>query len=146
LSRGSSAAVTFRFRGVRLALMLLAATDAAFAADAAMVNERPPVTPEQLEQHWGVDCARLRRELLAAGAGSARDASPVAAQREDAPARVERWREGLRLCAAIHNAPGNDAVLPCPDYARAARALGDEAAGRDARLQAEIGDALRCDP
>jgi hypothetical protein len=146
LSRGSPAVTaTHRFTGARLALMLLAASGAALAAEADMVNERPPVSREQLEQHWGVDCARLRRELLAASAGSAHDASPGATP-EDAPARIARWRAGLRLCAAIHNAPGNDTALPCPDYARAARSLGEDAAGRDAQQSADIGDALRCAP
>jgi hypothetical protein len=146
LIRGSPAvALSFPLPAPCLALVLLAASGAALAADADMVNERPPVTREQLEQHWGVDCEALRRELLAAGAQSGLGASPVAAH-EDAPTRIARWRAGMRLCAAIHNAPGNDAALPCPDYARAARALGAEPAGRDVRLQADIGEALRCDP
>jgi len=136
---------TPRFTGARLALMLLAASGAALAAETDMVNERPPVSREQLEQHWGVDCARLRRELLAASAGSAHEAKPVATP-EDAPARMARWRAGLGLCAAIHNAPGNDTALPCPDYARAARVLDEDAPGRDAQRQADIGDALRCAP
>ena len=128
----------------RLALALLAISGGAFAADADMVNERPPLAPEQLEQHWGVDCARLRRELLAAGTVSAPDASP-APTHEDAPARMARWRAGLRLCAAIHNAPGGEETPRCPDYARAVRALHEHAAGRDATMQAQIEEALRCE-
>ena len=145
MSRRSRAVVArSRFAGTRLALGLLAASGGAFAADADMVNERPPVTREQLEQHWGVDCARLRRELLAAGTVSARDASP-APTREGAQARITRWHAGLRLCAAIHNAPGDGETPHCPDYARAARALDASAAGRDATTHAQIEEALRCE-
>jgi hypothetical protein len=139
LSRGSTAVAV-----ARLALALLAMSGGAFAADADMVNERPPVAPEQLEQHWGVDCARLRRELLAAGTVSAPDAPP-APTHEDTQARITRWHAGLRLCAAIHNAPGDRETPHCPDYARAARALDENATGRDDTMRAQIQEALRCE-
>lgn len=136
--------VMLRHVGSCLALAMLAASGAVHAGNQDVVNERPPVSPRQLEEHWGVDCEALRRELLASGTASVRDASP-APTREDARARIARWHAGLRLCAAIHNAPGDEETPRCPDYARAARALDEDAADRDATMQAQIEDALRCE-
>lgn len=132
--------------GSCLAVVVLAASGALHAGDQDVVNERPPVTPEQLEQHWGVDCSRLRLELLAAGRVSARDASTVLTHEdEDARARIARWHATLRLCAAIHNGPGAGQPSRCPDYARAARALDEKMAGGDDTMQAQVEEALRCE-
>jgi len=103
-----------------------------------LVNERPFVTREQLEQHWGVDCARLRTELLAAA-----DADVV---HDTTPEQSARWRRELALCAAAHNAAADRSVPACPDYARTARALDADAARDHHALQAAIQEALRCDP
>lgn len=116
----------------------MAASATAYAADADLVNERPSVTREQLERHWGVDCGRLRNELLAAA-----DADTV---RGAAPGPRARWSRELALCAAAHNTPADRSAPACPDYARAARALDADAAGDHHALQAAIQEALRCDP
>ena len=116
----------------------MAASGAAYAADADVVNERPPVTREQLERHWGVDCARLRSELLAAADADAALDTP--------PEQRARWRRELALCAAAHNTPADRSVPACPDYALAARALDADAAGDHHTLQAAIQEALRCNP
>lgn len=101
------------------------------------VNERPPATGEQRERHWGVDCAALRRDVLAATADALRQRDTVA---DEAGRRAAGWIEGLRLCAAIYNVPGDAAALPCPDYAGAARALADSGpAQRD-----DIRKSLQC--
>ena len=143
-ARGAVACSMLRRVGSCLAVAVLAASGALHAGDQDVVNERPPVTPGQLERHWGVDCSRLRRELLATGTVSARDAS-TAPTHEDARARVTRWHAGLRLCAAIHNAPGAGETPRCPDYARAARALDGNAAGGEDTMQAQFEEALRCE-
>lgn len=134
--------VACRIRAAGIALLVLATSAAAHGGDTDVVNERPPVTRRALEEHWGVDCAALRRELLQA------DAQSLAAAREGAPARRARWRSGLRLCGAIHNAPGDDKGVHCPDYAQAARAMGtaaDDASDRDDKRLPGIRDALRCE-
>ena len=122
----------------RIALALVAASAAAYATDGDLVNERPSVTREQLEQHWGVDCARLRTELLASA-----DADVV---HDTTPEQSARWRRELALCAAAHNAAADRSVPACPDYARTARALDADAARDHHALQAAIQEALRCDP
>lgn len=122
----------------RIALALVAASAAAYAADTDLVNERPSVTREQLERHWGVDCARLRNELLAAA-----DADTV---RGGAPEPRARWSRELALCAAAHNTPADRSAPACPDYARAARALDTDAADDRHTLKKAIQEALRCDP
>lgn len=131
--------------GAWLALEVLAASGAVHAADQDVVNERPPVARRQLEQHWGVDCEALRRELLANGAHAASDAS-LASVPEDARARSTRQRAALRLCAAIYNAPGDEAAVSCPDYAAAMRALDDDSAGHGSKLQTEMRETLGCEP
>ena len=114
------------------------------AVRVAQINLGYTVSPRQLEQHWGVDCEALRRELLASGTVSAGDAA-TAPTHEDARARVTRWHAGLRLCAAIHNAPGAGETPHCPDYARAARVIDENAAGGDDTMQAQIEEALQCE-
>ena len=91
-------------------------------ADDDTVNERPSATGEQRERHWGVDCATLRSDVLAASADPLRQQDAVAGE---AARRAAEWIKGLRLCAAIYNVPGDAAALRCPDYAGAARALAD---------------------
>ena len=143
-ARGAIACLMRRPVGRCLAVVVLAASGALHAGDQDVVNERPPVSPRQLEQHWGVDCEALRRELLASGTVSAGDAA-TAPTHEDARARVTRWHAGLRLCAAIHNAPGAGETPRCPDYARAARVIDENAAGGDDTMQAQIEEALQCE-
>ncbi len=101
------------------------------------VNERPPVTSAQRERHWGVDCERLRQELL-----------QISSSRAVSEADMTRWRESLLLCAAIHNTPGTADALACPDYAAAARVLADSQAGSDrdpAKLVPRLEKTLQCD-
>lgn len=144
-ARGAIACLMRRPVGRCLAVVVLAASGALHAGNQDVVNERPPVTPEQLEEHWGVDCGALRLELLASRTVSARDAS-TAPTHEDARARIARWHAALRLCAAIHNAPGAGETPRCPDYARAARALDGNVAGDDDTMQAQLlEEALRCE-
>ena len=114
------------------ALGLAAAVHALAAGDDA-VNERPPVSHAQREQHWGVDCTALRRELLAALDGGA--------LQHEAP-RAPDWIKALRLCAAIYNVPGDSSAAACPDYTGAANAL----AADDALAQQKIREALLCAP
>lgn len=105
--------------------------------DEDMANERLRATPMQREQHWRIDCARLRAELLAA---------PLPAA---TAAELARWRESLALCAAIYNVPGNADALACPDYATAGRLLAAMTGGSVDPHEDDIPDMrilLRCDP
>jgi hypothetical protein len=95
-----------------------------FASDDA-VNERPPVTVQQREAHWGVDCAGLRRVILAWAAGRTGGGGQPTAD----------WTGQLRLCAAIYNVPGDATALHCPDYAAALALLA--AGGEPPRQQME---------
>ena len=140
-----TASVAIRIRAAGLGLALLAASATAYAGNADLVNERPTVTRAALEEHWGVDCESLRQELLLAYAESGTRAGRDSPH-DNAGPRPTRWRNALQMCAAIYNAPGDDEAVPCPDYARAARALGEDAPGTDAQRHADIGDALRCAP
>lgn len=105
------------------ALALLLAATAARGSDD-LANERPPVRPDELERHWGVDCTGLRQALLANAAAT--------------PARIE----ALRLCAAIHDPPGGAQAPPCPDY-RGALHLYGTAGGPPAA--ADLRRTLQCD-
>jgi len=95
------------FTALAAAWMPVAASVAGTQDDA--VNERPPASAEQRERHWGVDCAALRRAVLAGAA--------------DAAAHAADWIGDLRLCAAIYNVPGDARAMGCPDYAAALHAL-----------------------
>ena len=94
-----------------LAALLLATAPFTVADDSAVANERPPLDPAALERHWGVDCAALGTRILAWAEQPGRSAAPA------------DWDQPLRLCAAIHNPPGEQGAAGCPDYAGAAAAL-----------------------
>lgn len=120
-------------------LALLPGPFAAGAAGAGVddaLNERPPVTRLQLERHWGVDCTRLRDELLETPLFGA------------SAVQLARWRESLVLCSAVHNAPGAADALACPDYAAAARLLAElseDHIDRHANEPSPMRSILQCD-
>lgn len=100
------------------------------------LNERPPVTRIAREHHWGIDCARLREELLHALAEA-----PSAGD-------LARWDRELGLCAAIHNTPGSTDAGACPDHAAARRALQRVDTGTEehhGNLRAEMRKYLQCE-
>ena len=114
-----------------LATLLLAAGCAGNGAaeNSDLVNERPPVNVEQLQQHWGVDCPALRREIL-----SAND-----------PQILSEFRvKQLAQCAIIRQRFPKAWSLPCNGYQRALEAArpGPPAAAALASVQR----ALRCEP
>lgn len=120
---------------VMLAQLQAGAAVAAQTGDDAL-NERPPVTRIARERHWGIDCTRLREELLRA--------------LMDAPTAEDlaRWDRELGLCAAIHNTPGTTAAGVCPDHAAARQALRrvDTASEKHRdRLRAEMRKHLQCE-
>jgi hypothetical protein len=98
------------------------------------VNERPPVTRAQRENHWGVDCERLRQELL-------QWERPAATATE-----LARWHEALALCAAIHNTPGTPDAGSCPDYAGARRVIADTRGDAGPGLMSRLRRPLACEP
>lgn len=67
-------------------------------------NERLPSTTTQREQHWQVDCTRLRRLLLNYPGGAMRVTSLVP------------YLDAIEKCAMIHNVPGTPAQHSCPNY------------------------------
>lgn len=73
------------------------------ASDDDAVNERPPVTPADLELHWSVDCRDTWNALRAS-----LDAGRC-------PLSDEGVHQ-LRLCTYIHQPPGKDHGATCPDY------------------------------
>lgn len=92
---------------MRLLLLIFALTIApaglAAGADDDAVNERPPVTPADLELHWNVDCRDTWNALQAQGnAGTC-------------PLSEERVQQ-LRLCSHIHQPPGERDAGSCPNY------------------------------
>ena len=94
-----------------LVALLLATAPFTVADDSAVANERPPLDRAALERHWGVDCAALGARILAW------------AEQPGTRASLAEWDQPLRLCAAIHNPPGEQGAAGCPDYAGAAAAL-----------------------
>lgn len=103
-------------------LLLALAASLAGATDD-LSNERPPMSRVELERHWGVDCTKLRGELL------------TWSQEPVAPS--PQWSQALSLCAAVHNPPGASPAGTCPDFAAVAQVLaGDpQAATVDTRTR-----------
>ena len=115
-----------------LVLTLLGGAPMSGRTDEALANERPPMTPAALERHWGVDCNALSARLLA-WTGTPAQALPA------------DWPQQLKLCAAVHNPPGDPAVARCPDFAGVARVL--QAAANDTTTTTEsIRRLLTCVP
>ncbi|RLQ20457.1 hypothetical protein DWB85_17400 [Seongchinamella sediminis] len=80
-----------------------------YAADNSdAVNERIPVTAQQMEEHWGIDCSASWASLASGGCPPAAGLPRV-----------------LQLCAAIYQRPGDPSAISCPDYAAAAAAHSD---------------------
>ncbi len=95
-------------------LVLLAVSCPAWAEDNAdTVNERIPVSRQQLEAHWQVDCAATWQSVLT-----------VVEDGDDCrlPAALSRQ---LQLCAFIYQAPGNSHAN-CPDFRGALQSGGDD--------------------
>lgn len=107
-------------RGARLATLIAlgSCSGAAAAATVDIANERIPVDPLQLEAHWGIDCAGTVSELDAA----LRQLRTQCLTDRNAGLEIGRWREALRLCAAVHNPPGAEA-RDCRDFGAALKAL-----------------------
>jgi hypothetical protein len=110
--------------------MLLAIAAPLGAATDDLSNERPPMTRVQLERHWGVDCARLRGELL------------VWSREPVVP--TPQWSQALGLCAAVHNPPGTTPPGACPDFASVARLLAEDPRAAMADTRTRTRSALEC--
>jgi hypothetical protein len=108
-------------------LLGVASGSAAMTEDPGVVNERPPLSRTELEAHWGVDCTALAARL-AAWTGE-HGAEP-------------QWLEEARLCAAIHNAPGDREASRCPDFAAVRATLAGTLAPQQQRES--IGRLLQC--
>jgi hypothetical protein len=110
--------------------MLLAIAASLAAATDDLSNERPPMTRAQLERHWGVDCTRLRGELLAWS--------------RERVAPSSHWSQALALCAAVHNPPGATPPGACPDYATVARLLAEDPQAATADTRTRTRSSLEC--
>ncbi len=104
-------------------------------SDEDLRNERFPSTLEQREQHWQVDCSRLRRYLMHAPAGYLKLSNLV------------QFREELTQCGVIHNTPGTPAADDCPNYAAVSRKITAAIAAGEQRLRrADVTTLLGCSP
>jgi len=90
---------------------------------------------EQREQHWQVDCTRLRRFLMHAPTGQMKLTNLI------------RFSGELERCAAIHNTPGTPAENDCPNYAGVKSAMDAAmAAGRQKLRRSDVTPLLGCQP
>lgn len=109
--------------------------DNAILADDDVANERIPTTLEQREQHWQVDCTRLRRFLMHAPTGQLRLTN------------LMRFSGELERCAAIHNTPGTPASDDCPNYAGVISAMNNAmSTGRHKLRRSDVTALLGCQP
>lgn len=97
-----------------LSLLLLTPSIALTESDSDAVNERIPVRPTELEQHWGINCQGSWQKLLDTAAQAGPDGLC------SAPGQLARQ---LQLCAFIYQAPGSENTSNCPDYRSASDAL-----------------------
>ncbi|MCB1677984.1 MAG: hypothetical protein KDI16_04805 [Halioglobus sp.] len=88
-------------------ILLLANAWSLAGPGADTVNERIPVSKDQLEAHWELDCAGARADLQ----------RTLAAERADCGV-AEPLRRALRLCAFVHQPPGREPAPRCPDFDR----------------------------
>jgi len=87
----------------------------------AVANERPPLTADELAEHWKLDCRKIAAGIIedwVAIEGRAEKA--VLSQHPDI-SDVD-LRE-LQLCAFIYNARDTGRYQPCPNYEKALLAL-----------------------
>ena len=118
-----------------LSIALLAATSTLSDPDNQdMVNERPPLTAQALEAHWGVDCNALVETV----------AGLTDRELERKSGGVPAIGEVAGLCAVIYNSPDRSWYRRCPDYARLQRTIAEHGEQHSATTVAELNEAISC--
>ena len=114
-------------------------------------NERIPVTSEELERHWQVDCAGSVRNLLALTASTLdpnnRNKTGTAASTHLLVSRSCAQAPDIQKCALIYNTPGAAFYQACPDYQAAGMLLQqtcDSHSLNSAVLQSRLKSLLSC--
>ncbi len=115
-------------------------------------NERIPVTSEELERHWQVDCAGSVRNLLALTASTLdpnnRNKTGTAASTDLLVSRSCVQAPDIQKCALIYNTPGATFYQACPDYQASGILLQqdcDSHSLQPASLQSRLNSLLSCD-
>lgn len=80
----------------------------------AVANERPPLTGDQLAQHWRLNCPEI--------AATAQGWAERELQQQRPNWAALNWR-GLELCGVIYNVRDSGRYQPCPNYGEAQAAL-----------------------
>jgi len=106
------------FRSMAIALLATLACAGRFvlaATDQDIANERPPADASQREQYWHIDCSATATAMRAALAQLRSDC--LTQTQTQSRLEAQPWQQPLRLCATIHQAPGDASAGNCPDYA-----------------------------
>ena len=87
----------------------------------AVTNERPPLTADELAEHWKLDCQKIAVETVTmVKEGWAKNAEM--SKHPDVSGLDISLKE-LQLCSFIYNAKNTGRYQPCPNYENALLAI-----------------------
>lgn len=117
-----------------LVLLLAPLVLAGESSDA--VNERIPVTKNEMEEHWQVNCTEAWAELRVM------TADPVVAGNCGVSTELTRQ---IQLCGFIYQTPGQQVQHHCPDYRSASNLLQQKSESTQcSNILSAIGKLLDC--
>jgi hypothetical protein len=97
----------------------------------AVTNERPPLTADELAEHWNLDCHKIAVETVAIiKEGWAK--KTMKSEHPDTSGLDLSLKE-LQLCAFIYNAKDTGRYQPCPNYEKALLATKEFAVSHKAK-------------
>lgn len=99
----------------------------------AIANERPPLTADELAEHWKLDCQKIALVTESWAEKAVLSQHPNVSDVD--------LRE-LQLCAFIYNAQDTGRYQPCPNYKKALQVLKDIKEGNVKATPALMGSYL----
>ena len=96
-----------------------------------VANERPPLTADQLAEHWKLDCHKIAVEAVAVVKESWPET--VGMSKHPDVSGLDVSLKELQLCAFIYNTKGTGRYQPCPSYEKALLTIKKSAAKNKAK-------------